>query len=234
MLPVTCTAPSFGVASGSLAAPETMPADSSARTEVLPAGLRHTHRAAFLPFGVPRTSAPIRLTRWCAQPGKGRTAQATLFLRGACERADYPDLDGQRLDQIPPDTRTERRISRDGRGQRSSRSATDVPERERTERRIGMPTEAVGICEPMLTAHPFGLGVAWLMAGRPMGAFYPFLSGRGEPARGSPAVRAPGHEPTAGTALGQSLLVCSAPAVARRRSRREPGGFLPGSRVFFA
>jgi len=30
----------------------------------------------------------------------------------------------------------------------------------------------------MLTEHPFGLGVAWRMAGRPMGAFYPFLSGR--------------------------------------------------------
>ena len=30
----------------------------------------------------------------------------------------------------------------------------------------------------MLTQHPFGLGVAWRMAGRPRGAFYPFLSGR--------------------------------------------------------
>jgi hypothetical protein len=30
----------------------------------------------------------------------------------------------------------------------------------------------------MLTEHRFGLGVAWRMAGRPMGAFCPFLSGR--------------------------------------------------------
>jgi hypothetical protein len=30
----------------------------------------------------------------------------------------------------------------------------------------------------MHTEHPFGLGVAWRMVGRPMGAFYPFLSGR--------------------------------------------------------
>ena len=30
----------------------------------------------------------------------------------------------------------------------------------------------------MLTEHPFGLGMAWRMAARPMGAFYPFLSGR--------------------------------------------------------
>jgi hypothetical protein len=27
-----------------------------------------------------------------------------------------------------------------------------------SERRIGMPTEAIGICEPMLTEHPLGLG----------------------------------------------------------------------------
>jgi hypothetical protein len=30
----------------------------------------------------------------------------------------------------------------------------------------------------MRTEHLFGLGVAWRMVGRPMGAFYPFLSGR--------------------------------------------------------
>jgi ABC-type multidrug transport system ATPase subunit len=30
----------------------------------------------------------------------------------------------------------------------------------------------------MLTERPFGLGVAWRTAGRPMGAFYPFLYGR--------------------------------------------------------
>jgi len=30
----------------------------------------------------------------------------------------------------------------------------------------------------MRTEHPFGLGVAWRMVGQPMGAFYPFLSGR--------------------------------------------------------
>jgi hypothetical protein len=29
----------------------------------------------------------------------------------------------------------------------------------------------------MLTEHPLGLGVTWWMAGRPMGAFYPFLFG---------------------------------------------------------
>src|SRR5215468_3110521 len=37
----------------------------------------------------------------------------------------------------------------------------------RAERRIGMPTEAIGICEPTLTEHPFGRGVAWRMAGQP-------------------------------------------------------------------
>src|SRR5262249_3439853 len=36
-----------------------------------------------------------------------------------------------------------------------------------TYRRIGMPTEAIGICEPTLTEHPFGRGVAWRMAGQP-------------------------------------------------------------------
>ena len=41
-----------------------------------------------------------------------------------------------------------------------------------------MPTKLIGICEPMRTEHPFGLGVAWRMVGQPMGAFYPFLSGR--------------------------------------------------------
>ncbi|MFZ0081608.1 hypothetical protein [Trebonia sp.] len=30
----------------------------------------------------------------------------------------------------------------------------------------------------MLTEHPLGRGVAWRVAGRPMGTFYPFLSGR--------------------------------------------------------
>ena len=68
-----------------------------------------------------------------------------------------------------------------------------------------MPTEAIGIREPMLTEHLFGLGVAWRVAGRPMGAFYPFLSGR------------------------DSLRA----AVGRRPSRREPGGFLPGRRGLF-
>jgi len=41
-----------------------------------------------------------------------------------------------------------RRTSRYGRGQRSSRSATGIPERERPDRRIGMPTEGIGIYDP--------------------------------------------------------------------------------------
>ena len=66
-------------------------------------------------------------------------------------------------------------------GKRASHTVTSGivgSDPDRTDRRIGMPTEAIGICEPMLTEHPFGLGVAWRMAGRPVGAFYPFLSGR--------------------------------------------------------
>jgi hypothetical protein len=51
-------------------------------------------------------------------------------------RAEYPDRHRQRSDQHRLAVRSDRRISRDGRGQRSSRSAPGVPERERTERRI--------------------------------------------------------------------------------------------------
>ena len=52
------------------------------------------------------------------------------------ERAEWPDLDNRRRDHHRSRVRPER-ISRDGHGQRSSRSATGVPERERTERRLG-------------------------------------------------------------------------------------------------
>ena len=48
--------------------------------------------------------------------------------------------------------------ARDGPEQQSSRCATSVSASERTERRLGMPTEAIGMCDPMRAEHPFGGG----------------------------------------------------------------------------
>ena len=38
------------------------------------------------------------------------------------------------------------------------------------ERRLGMPTESIGICEPMRAEHLFGRGMAWRLVGQSMGS----------------------------------------------------------------
>jgi hypothetical protein len=55
-----------------------------------------------------------------------------------------PITNGRKLLTRLISVRTERRISYDGRGQRSSRSATGILERERTERQFGMHKNCAG------------------------------------------------------------------------------------------
>jgi len=62
-----------------------------------------------------------------------------MMLLNECRRLggeDSPDLHGRWPTWTWLGTCTYRRISHDSCGQRSSRSAIDVPERERTERRL--------------------------------------------------------------------------------------------------
>jgi hypothetical protein len=56
---------------------------------------------------------------------------------GPARRAECQDLDGQGPGRPTAGARPERRISHGDCDQRSSRSATSLPERERTERRLG-------------------------------------------------------------------------------------------------
>ena len=61
---------------------------------------------------------------------------------------------------VPPNNRPERRISRDGRGQRSSRCATSPPEGERTERRIFAPLRGRAPSPHGIQISPFGAALS--------------------------------------------------------------------------
>lgn len=79
---------------------------------------------------------------------------------------------------------------------RRTRTVTKWLVRTTPDRRIGMPTEAIGICEPMLTEHPLGLGWhagwragRWVRSTRSCPAGTTCARWPGGAARGSPSGR---------------------------------------------
>src|SRR6476469_5066595 len=86
------------------------------------------------------------ITTSCCAPARLRQHHDTVPYReapvswllwerlGQADQNDLIRMPRLVIPEVPPTCR--RRISHDSRGQRSSRSATDVPERERTERRF--------------------------------------------------------------------------------------------------
>src|SRR5262245_66585660 len=95
--------------------------------------------------------------RGLVPPGDTRPAIVT-YRKAGCAPPRRP---GQRPDALPPGDNSQQpeRMPCDSTWARR----TSLNDRWHAERRIGMPTEAIGICKPTLTEHQFGHG-GWLPA----------------------------------------------------------------------
>jgi hypothetical protein len=115
--------------------------------------------------------------------------------------------------------RTERRISRYGCDQRASRNATIVPKCRRTERRIAMPTETVGIGEPVRADRPcYGrLACAGPVDRMPWGCPRRAACHGRHAVRSRPGTRA-GPRYAASGQRGRARLAAARPPARRRRA----------------
>jgi len=170
-----------------------------------------------------RTSAPARLCR---------RRRFNIARRQSLRSAECRVLEGKRLDRNSANMRTDRRISRGDCDQRSSRSATSLPGRERTERRFRARDEQLPhgrTCAYRSFSSAYcgylteGFGAAW--------PFIPLDCTRERSAR--PSHREASWMAVASAARSTRLAVSVTPASSSRSTEafpKGPGGSGPRSR----